>query len=224
MPIRIYTDALLEEIGVILKQLQIDGQEKPVAYFSKKLNEAQKRKKAIYLKCLVIKEAVKYWQHWLIGRRFEIYSDHKLLENLNIKARTDKELGELTYYLSQYDFQIKYIPGKYDAEADCLSRNPVLEPIENTEEALTIINLTQIDEIKMYQEKNEIIQKIKSKLTRKNGIFYKKVRNKEKIILSEELSIKLIRKIHREWGHTGIRQTMNRICPYYTSKNLTENI
>lgn len=42
--------------------------------------------------------------------------------------------------------------------------------------------------------------------------------------MSEELSIKLIRDIHREWCHTGIRQTMNRICPHYTSKNLTESI
>ncbi|CAB0043232.1 unnamed protein product [Trichogramma brassicae] len=38
------------------------------------------------------REAIKYWQFWLIGRRFEVYSDHKPLENLNIKARTDEEL------------------------------------------------------------------------------------------------------------------------------------
>jgi len=41
----IYTDASLEGIGAILKQKQDDGKEKPVAYFSKKLNETQKRKK-----------------------------------------------------------------------------------------------------------------------------------------------------------------------------------
>lgn len=44
---------------------------------------------------------------------------------MNIKARTDEELGDLTYYLSQYDFEIKYSPGKYNLEADCLSRNLV---------------------------------------------------------------------------------------------------
>ncbi|XP_039306053.1 uncharacterized protein LOC120357968 [Solenopsis invicta] len=131
---RIYTDASLEGIGAIFKQVQHNGIEKPVAYFSKKLNESQKRKKAIYLECLAIKEAVKYWQHWLIGRRFEVYSDHKPLESMNIKARTDEELGDLMYYLSQYDFQIKYVPGKDNAEADCLSRNPVLEPTRNLTE------------------------------------------------------------------------------------------
>lgn len=70
LAINIYTDASLEGVGAILKQTQPNGKEKPVAYFSKKLNEAQKRKKAIYLECLAIKEAVKYWQYWLMGNSF----------------------------------------------------------------------------------------------------------------------------------------------------------
>lgn len=44
LPINIYTDASLEGIAAILKQIQPNGVEKPVAYFSKKLNEAQKKK------------------------------------------------------------------------------------------------------------------------------------------------------------------------------------
>lgn len=48
LPIHIYTDASLQGIGAVLKQPQIQEDpksEKPVAYFSKKLNESQKRKK-----------------------------------------------------------------------------------------------------------------------------------------------------------------------------------
>lgn len=79
-------------VAGILKQPQLDGIKKPVAYFSKKLNKVQKKKKAIYL-CLAIKECVKYWQYRLIGRKFTVFSDHKPLENMNIKTRTDEELG-----------------------------------------------------------------------------------------------------------------------------------
>ena len=68
LPTYIYTDASIA---------------KPVAYFSKKFNGTQKEKKEIYLECLAIKEAVKYWQHWLIGREFIIFIDHKSLENMN---------------------------------------------------------------------------------------------------------------------------------------------
>lgn len=222
--IRIYTDASLEGIGAVFKQVQNNNKEKPVAYFSKKLNDSQKRKKAIYLECLAIKEAVKYWQHWLIGRKFTILSDHKPLESMNIKARTDEELGELTYYLSQYNFEIKYIPGKENTEADSLSRNPVLEPLENTEEMLKIVNLIEIKEIKLDQTENKILQQNKTKLIEKDGVFYRTVRNREKIVLSEKLSLELIKGIHSEWCHIGIKQMMNRICPYYTAKNITANI
>lgn len=45
LPIYIYTDASLLGVGAVLKQPQKNKEEKPVAYFSKKLNEAQKRKK-----------------------------------------------------------------------------------------------------------------------------------------------------------------------------------
>ncbi|GBP53324.1 Retrovirus-related Pol polyprotein from transposon 17.6 [Eumeta japonica] len=127
--------------------------------FFKKLNEAQKKKKAIYLECLAIKEAVKYWQYWLIGKHFTVYSDHKPLENMNIKSRIDEELGEFTYYLSQYDFKIKYAPGKDNLEADCLSRNPVLEAVDDTDEQLRIVNLIQLQDVVTDQEKNENIQR-----------------------------------------------------------------
>lgn len=69
-----------------------------------------------------------------------------------------------------------------------------------------------------------MIQKIRPKLVEKDGIFYKKIRNKEKIILSEKLSTEIIEQIHKEWFHIGTRQMINKICPYYTSRNLTKNI
>ncbi|CAH2211447.1 jg5429, partial [Pararge aegeria aegeria] len=185
LPIKIYTDASIKGVGAVLKQEDKNGDGKPVAYFSKKLSESQKKKKAIYLECLAIKEAVKYWQHWLMGKEFMVYSDHKPLENMNIKARTDEELGDLTYYLSQYNFKIKYNPGKLNQEADCLSRNPVLEPYKNTEDILKVVNLITLEDIKRDQHKNVELQR--DKLIFENGIYYKKNRNRKKILLSDEL-------------------------------------
>ncbi|CAB0030178.1 unnamed protein product, partial [Trichogramma brassicae] len=77
LPIRIYTDASLLGLGAILKQIQENGEEKPVGYFSKKLNSAQKKKKATFLECLAIKECLQYWQHLLLGRKFKVITDHK---------------------------------------------------------------------------------------------------------------------------------------------------
>ena len=46
LKIKIYTDAIMKGIGAILKQPQENGEEKPIAYFSRKLNDTQKRRKS----------------------------------------------------------------------------------------------------------------------------------------------------------------------------------
>lgn len=189
-----YTDASIKGLGAVLKQDQTDGTRKPVAYFSKKLNESQKKKKAIFLECLAIKEGIKFWQHWLIGKHFTVYTDHKLLENLNVKNRTDDELGDMIHYLSQYNFEIKYNPGKNNTEADCLSRNPVLEPNENEEDSLKAVNIIDLQDIKVDQDNNKQISQIKRNLNLENGIYYRKFNKRKKIILSEEYSKTLIKK------------------------------
>lgn len=61
----VQTDASLEGIGAVLKQKQENGIFKPVAFFSKKLNEVKKKKKALFLECLAIKESLMYWRHLL---------------------------------------------------------------------------------------------------------------------------------------------------------------
>lgn len=220
LPIVIYTDASIKGVGATFKQVQMDGKEKPVAYFSKKLNETQKKKKPIYLECLAIKEAVRYWQYWLIGRSFTVYSDHKPLENLNLKSRTDEELGDLTYYLSQYDLKIKYKKGKENLEADCLSRNPVLETQDNKEEQLKTVNIITLEDIVKDQKENKDIQNMKNRLKKNCNVYYKR----NKIVLSEEFSIKLIKKIHSDLCHIGVKQMQKAISKIYTAKNLTINI
>lgn len=224
LPIHIYTDASVQGIGAILKQPQQNGEEMPCAYFSRKLNDSQKRKKAIYLECLAIKEAVKYWQHWLIGKQFKVFTDHKPLEKMNIKARPDEELGDLMYYLSQYNFEVIYSPGKYNIEADCLSRNPVLDSHVNQQEVLKIVNFITLKDIHNDQEKNENIRLNKDKLILKDNIYFKKIGKKEKIILSEEFSKKIIENIHYKYCHIGKKQIENKIKPFYVTKNLIHNI
>ncbi len=66
---------------------------------------------------------------------FTVYTDHIPLENFS-----DEELGDLTAYLSQFNFNIKYNPGVINTESDCLSRNPVDSQLSDTQDALKITN------------------------------------------------------------------------------------
>ncbi|CAF4784537.1 unnamed protein product [Pieris macdunnoughi] len=94
----------------------------------------------------------------------------------------------------------------------------------NKEELLKIVNLIQIKDIVEDQEQNETIEENKENLIQKNTIYYKKIKKHEKIILSEEFSKKLIKKVHEDLCHIGIRQLQKKISPIYTAKNLTKNI
>ncbi len=222
-PIHIYTDASIEGIGAILKQPQEDNTEKPVAYFSRKLNDFQKKKKAIYIECIAIREAIKYWQYWLIGRQFTVFSDHKPLENLRIKARTDEELGDLLHNLLQYDFQIVYKPGPSNIEADCLSRNPVLDSDQDQlKDSIRVVNVVTLAEI--IQDQSEYKSEFKKNFIEKNSIKYVKINDKWKIIISEKLGKELTRKIHEKYGHIGSKHVKNIIAPYYNFQGINKII
>jgi len=97
--------------------------------------------------------------------------------------------------------------------SDCLSRNPVLESVYNTEETLRIVNTIKIQEIKKDQDENIALKELKKKIIDEHGKIYKQHKNKKKIVLSEKLSVELIRNTHINWCHIGTNQLKNRICP-----------
>lgn len=214
-PTFLFTDASGLGVGAILKQVQDDEELHPVAYFSKKLSHSQKKRKAIYLECLAIKEAIQYWQHWLIGHKFVVISDHKPLENLKIRSRTDEELGDLVYYLSQYEFVIRYSPGKTNQEADALSRNPVLECFENDEDVLRVVNLVSIEDLRQDQEQNAEEFSVIRNTVRKGDLIYKQLRSRQRILVSQDFGLSLIEKIHSSYGHIGPGHMAAKIRPFY---------
>lgn len=126
-PVIIETDASFKGLGATLKQPHMDGTFHPVAYFYRKLSAREHRFDIIHLECLATKDSIRYWQYYLIGRQFTVFNDHKPLENLKTKARTDERLGDLMHYLFQFNFTTVYKKGKENILADLLSRYPVLE-------------------------------------------------------------------------------------------------
>lgn len=218
-PVSIFTDASGIGVGAVLKQTQKDGEEKPVAYFSKKLTEAQKKKKAIYIEALAIREAIRFWKFWLQGRRFTVYSDHKPLQHLNLKARPDEELGDLALELSQFEFDVIYRPGRENCEADCLSRNPVGAP-SLSEPIVPTLNFLTIDDLKRMQ--SSVIHD--STDTIKHGIVFRSFRGKPYITLDVSAGRKLIDLIHEHYGHIGSKHVLSILRKYFTFPRMTQHV
>lgn len=146
--------------------------------------------------------------------------DHKPLEGQNIRCRTDEELGDILHFLSQFDFDIKYEPGKTNVEADYLSRNPGIAEVEDMEEGLKTVNFAEIKDIKEDQRMNkEHINLMKNK-HEENGIVYKIKNNRKQVIVSEEFGKNLIKKVHRNYGHICKSKVISKIRNYYYFKNM----
>jgi hypothetical protein len=113
----IYYDASGQGLGCVLMQ---DGH--VVAYASRQLRKHEEKYPTHDLELAAVMHALKRWRHYIIGKRCEVYSDHKNLKyiftqpDLNLRQRRWLEL------INDYDLGINYHPGKANVVADALSR------------------------------------------------------------------------------------------------------
>jgi hypothetical protein len=116
-PFLIYCDASSQGLGCVLMQ---DGH--VVAYASMQLRKHKEKYSTHNLELAVVVHALKIWRHYIIGKRCEVYSDHKRLKyiftqpDLNLRQRRWLEL------IKDFDLGINYHPSKANVVADALSR------------------------------------------------------------------------------------------------------
>jgi len=123
------TDASDKGIGAVLAQ-----KGKPLAYMSKAIGP-RKRGWSVYSKeMLAIMEAIRLWRPYLLGRRFQIWTDQKSLKFFLEQRVVTLEQQKWVSKLLGYDYEIIYRPGRTNSAADALSRRPVQE-VELLEEA-----------------------------------------------------------------------------------------
>lgn len=100
--------------------------DRPVAFFSKNLNDIQKRYSTIEKELLAIVESIKFFRVYLYGRFFVLITDHKALSYLFNMKDCGSRLFRQKIELSNYNFKILYRPGAQNKVADALSR---MEPV-----------------------------------------------------------------------------------------------
>ncbi len=122
-PFIITTDASGYAIGAILSQGEI-GYDKPIAYISRVLKSSELNYHTYEKEALAIMFAIKAFRIYIYGTKFTIVTDHKPLLSLK-SADNNAKVQKWRLKLSEYDFDIVYKPGKYNVNADALSRNPV---------------------------------------------------------------------------------------------------
>ena len=115
------TDASGLGIGATLNVIR-DGVEKPVAFFSRQLQGAQKHYTATELEGLAVFKAIFFFDHFLYGRKFVVNTDHQALVSLLKSKRLNRRLHGWVLKLLDFHFEIVYRPGRCNGDADGLSR------------------------------------------------------------------------------------------------------
>ncbi|BHF83927.1 hypothetical protein SprV_0902707600 [Sparganum proliferum] len=122
-PLSLMVDASTVAVGAVLQQ-HINNSTRPLAFFSKKLSPAETRYSTFGRELLAIYLAVKHFRHFLEGRDFTIFTDHKPL-TFALRSHSDKynprEIAHLDY-ISQFTTDIRHIDGPKNEVADMLSR------------------------------------------------------------------------------------------------------
>ena len=124
------TDASDRGVGAVLSQLDSDGNDRPVAFFSKKLLPREEKYSTIEKECLAIKLGIENFKVYLIGKKFTIQTDHRSLIWLNKLKEKNSRLARWSLTLQQYDFDIAHRAGAANGNADALSRAPT-DPLSN---------------------------------------------------------------------------------------------
>lgn len=190
-PFLLTTDASGGAIGAVLSQGE-PGEDLPIAYASRALSETEKRYSTIEKECLAIVWATHNFRPYLLGRQFEVFTDHQPLRGIaNLKDQTSR-LANFRHKLSEYDFEIHYKPGKKNQNADALSRIPyesedIQEIIELAPIVSTNVNTCNVDYTEQARPKGN--PDVSTSMVRCGGWTRSKAEWNQEVHIEEEINL-----------------------------------
>ena len=117
----LHTDASGYGVGACLHVTR-DEQDLPVAFYSRQLQNAEKRYSITELETLAIVSALKHFEFYIYGTHVTLFTDHKACTALLTSTVLNNRLKRMVQYIQDKDLSIIYCPGKDSSNADGLSR------------------------------------------------------------------------------------------------------
>jgi hypothetical protein len=98
------------------------GNEKPIAFASRKLTDTQKAWATVEKEAYAALWSLQKYRNWVFGAAITVHSDHNPLTYLTDSAPKSAKLMRWALALQEFNVTFKYKPGKTNVAADCLSR------------------------------------------------------------------------------------------------------
>ncbi|KAF8756469.1 hypothetical protein RHS01_04227, partial [Rhizoctonia solani] len=162
LPYYLETDASGVAMGAILSQRGPDNRLHPIAYMSKSFSGAEANYDTHDKELLAIIKALEEWRIFLeaTDKPVQVFTDHRNLEYW-MQARTfNRRHAQWRIFLSDFNFEIHYRPGKQSGKPDALSRR--LDYVDTSPE-LEVMLPTEVF-ANTSEEELEIVTEIRSKL------------------------------------------------------------
>ena len=136
-PIKLETDASGYAISGILSQKQDSGW-KVVAYFSRKMIDAERNYEVHDAELLAIVESFRHWRHYLEPPQHsvEVLTDHNNLHAFMTTHKLTRRQVRWALELSAFDFRLVYRKGSLNP-ADGPSRRPDYQRVAEEEDSMT---------------------------------------------------------------------------------------
>lgn len=190
----------------------------PVVFFSKKLDDTQKRYSTFDRELLAIFLAVKHFRHFIEGRECTIFTDHRP-NTRAIFSKSEKSARQQTHfeYISQFTMDTRYIEGVKNVVAVTLSRADICSLSGNFDLRSIAEAEQNDDELKCLQSSTESsgfhLELIKIPVE-DIGIWCETSTMTNRTYLPESLRRPVYSKIHN-LSHPGIRATRKLVCAKY---------
>ena len=137
-PFILCTDASGAGLGAALMQADARGKNRPIAFASRILNQAESRYSVTDLETLAIIWALRHFRDLIYGYSITVYTDHKAIKDLFNKGRNlTGRLARWLVILEDYKPTIEYLPGRMNVVADALSRAVAAPLITNPSSQIT---------------------------------------------------------------------------------------
>ena len=121
LPCILDTDASDVAVGAVMSQV-IDGVERPIAFYSRIMNSAQRNYCPTRRELLAVVAALQHFRHYLLGTHVTLRTDHHSLKWLKTFKRPEGILARWIETLAEFDYQIEHRPGRLHCNADGVSR------------------------------------------------------------------------------------------------------
>ena len=224
------TDASDSATGAVLSQVDDNGTEKVIAYWSRQLTKAERNYSTIEREALAIVKAVKEFYPYLYGHDFILQTDHQPLVHMNNLRDVGGRVTRWSMFLQQFRFTVRHKAGKLNGNADGLSRTPSIQLAAAISQVESSDNFAKIKEAQAKDAYMVLVYeavkdgKPPPGLTRQNGkIFIHKGvlcrRFKEsgdsevciQMLIPLEMRSTILEHLHNRAGHMGVKRTLERV-------------